>query len=43
MLDILTEDGVCKGVIAFDEDSGKFKVYLSNIVVCATGGYGIIY
>lgn len=43
VLDILTEDGACKGVIAYEEDSGKFKAYLSNIVVCATGGYGQLY
>ncbi|HHW30612.1 MAG TPA: L-aspartate oxidase [Clostridiaceae bacterium] len=43
VLDILTEDGVCKGVIAYEEDSDKFKLYLSNIVICATGGYGQLY
>jgi L-aspartate oxidase len=42
-IDILTENNVCKGVIAIDEDSAKTKIYLSNIVVCATGGFGQIY
>jgi len=42
-VDLLTEDNKCKGVLVYDEDSSKFKVYLSNAVVCATGGYGQIY
>jgi L-aspartate oxidase len=42
-VDLLTEDGRCRGVIAYDEDCKKLKVYLSKAVVCATGGYGQIY
>ncbi len=42
-IDIITEDDRCKGVIVFDEDTNKYKLYLSNVVICATGGYGQIY
>lgn len=42
-VDLLTENGICKGVLAYDEDSGCYKAYLSNIVVCAMGGYGQLY
>lgn len=43
VLDLLTEDGRTKGVLAYDEDRGSLILYLSNIVICATGGYGQIY
>lgn len=42
-IDVITEDGCCKGVIAYNEDDGEYKAYLSDIVICATGGYGQIY
>jgi len=42
-IDLLVEDGACKGVLAFSEDTDSLKIYLSNIVVCATGGYGQLY
>lgn len=43
VIDLLTEDGRCRGVIAYDEDCKKTKLYLSKAVVCATGGYGQLY
>lgn len=43
VLDMLTEDGACKGILTYDEDASCLKVYLSNIVICATGGYGRLY
>jgi len=42
-IDILTDNGEAKGVIAYDEDSSKFKLYTANAIVCATGGFGQIY
>lgn len=42
-IDLITEDGRCKGIIAFDEDTSSLKLYLSNIVICASGGYGQLY
>lgn len=43
VIDMITDDGECKGVLAYDEDDGELKFYVSNIVVCATGGYGQLY
>lgn len=43
VIDLLTEDGACKGVLTYDEDADCLKLYLSNIVVCATGGFGQLY
>jgi len=42
-VDLLVVDGSCKGLIVYDEDSAKFKVYYSNIIVCASGGLGQLY
>lgn len=42
-IDLLVEDGACKGVLAYSEDTNSLKIYLSNIVICATGGYGQLY
>lgn len=42
-VDLITEDNVCKGLLTYEEDSGKYKLYLSNIVICATGGFGQLY
>lgn len=42
-VDLLTENGACKGVVTYDEDDQCFKLYLSNIIICATGGYGQLY
>lgn len=42
-LDLLTKNGACKGVLAYDEDRARFTAFLSNIVVCATGGFGQLY
>lgn len=43
VIDLLTEDNTCKGVLVYDEDTSLVKACLSNIVVCATGGYGQLY
>lgn len=42
-IDLLIEDGSCKGILAYSEDTDSLKMYMSNIVVCATGGYGQLY
>jgi L-aspartate oxidase len=42
-MDLLIEDGACKGLLAFDEDTSKYKIYLSSVIICATGGIGQIY
>lgn len=42
-IDLLVEDGVCRGVLAYDEDKDALRAYFSSVVVCATGGYGQLY
>ncbi len=43
VVDLLTEDGMCRGLIAYDEDLDEVKIYRSNIVICAAGGYGRLF
>ena len=43
VIDLLTYQSVCKGVIALNEDTGKIKALLADNVICATGGYGRLY
>lgn len=40
-VEILTENGTCKGVVIFDGQN--YKAILSNVVVLATGGLGQLY
>lgn len=42
-IDLLTEGGRCRGLLAYNEDSGEYKLYMANVVVCATGGFGQLY
>ncbi|NLX64261.1 MAG: L-aspartate oxidase [Clostridiaceae bacterium] len=42
-VDILTEDGECKGVLTANEDGTELKTYYAPVVVCASGGYGRLY
>ncbi len=42
-IDLLTDKDTCKGVLAYDELENKNKLFLTNVVVCATGGFGQIY
>ena len=43
VVDMITEDGECRGVLACDEDAGQVKLFVSNIIICATGGFGQLY
>lgn len=43
VIDMIIEDGECKGVLTYDEDSDSLRIYLSHIVICATGGFGQLY
>lgn len=47
VIDLLTDNNnsssCVKGVIVYDEDTSKLKVYLTHVVVCSTGGFGQIY
>ncbi|RST29954.1 succinate dehydrogenase flavoprotein subunit [Sphingomonas ginkgonis] len=42
-LDLIMEDGACRGVIALNMDDGSIHRFRSQAVVLATGGYGRCY
>ena len=42
-IDLIMEKGECKGVMAWDLDSGTLHRFAAKIVVLATGGYGRSY
>ena len=42
-IDLIMKDGECKGVLAWDLDSGELHRFAAKIVVLATGGYGRSY
>jgi len=40
---IMDDDGVCRGVLAWDLASGQLHVFRAHAVILATGGYGRAY
>jgi succinate dehydrogenase / fumarate reductase flavoprotein subunit len=42
-LDLVMEDGVCKGVLAWDLSTGELHLFQAHAVILATGGYGRAY
>ena len=42
-LDLIMENGVCRGVIALDMTEGKLHRFRSHATILATGGYGRAY
>ncbi len=42
-LDLLMDDGVCKGFTSIDMDAGVINIFSSAYTIIATGGYGQIY
>jgi succinate dehydrogenase / fumarate reductase flavoprotein subunit len=42
-LNLIMDDGVCRGVVTWDMDSGEINVFRGHVVVLATGGYGQAY
>jgi succinate dehydrogenase / fumarate reductase flavoprotein subunit len=42
-LDLIMEEGVCRGVMAWNLDDGTLHRFKAHIVVLATGGYGRAY
>jgi succinate dehydrogenase flavoprotein subunit len=42
-LDLIMEDGVCRGVMAWDLSDGTLHRFRAQMVVLATGGYGRAY
>ncbi len=43
MLDLVVDDGVCRGVVVRDLTTGQVWVQPAHAVVLATGGYGSVY
>jgi succinate dehydrogenase / fumarate reductase flavoprotein subunit len=42
-LDLIMDEGVCRGVITWDMEKGEINIFHSHMVVLATGGYGQVY
>lgn len=42
-LDLLVEDNICYGIIAYNEKTGEYTAYYAGIIICASGGYGQLY
>ncbi|MEM1261831.1 MAG: succinate dehydrogenase flavoprotein subunit [Pseudomonadota bacterium] len=42
-IDLMMEDGVCRGVVALDMATGRLHRYRAHQVILATGGYGRAY
>jgi len=42
-LDLIMEDGACRGLVAYNLDDGAIHRFRAQAVVLATGGYGRIY
>jgi succinate dehydrogenase flavoprotein subunit len=42
-IDLIIEDGVCRGVVALDLAEGRLHRFKAHMVILATGGYGRAY
>ncbi len=42
VIDLLTDEGTCKGVLAIDENGNK-KVFWAKVIILASGGIGQLY
>src|SRR5450755_2176777 len=43
VIDLIMEDGACRGVVALDLAEGKLHRFRAHMTILATGGYGRIY
>ena len=43
VIDLIMDDGKCKGILAWNLDDGSLHVFRAHIVLLATGGYGRAY
>ncbi|OCK93510.1 succinate dehydrogenase subunit A [Cenococcum geophilum 1.58] len=41
--DLIMEDGICKGVVAYNQEDGTLHRFMAKNTVLATGGYGRAY
>lgn len=39
-MDLIMDDGICRGIIAWDIEAGAIKIFRSHAVIMATGGFG---
>jgi succinate dehydrogenase / fumarate reductase, flavoprotein subunit len=42
-LDLIMEEGICRGIMAWNLDDGTIHRFRSQMVIIATGGYGRVY
>lgn len=42
-VDLITKENKCMGVLTYMEDTEKLKLFISDVVVCASGGFGQLY
>jgi len=42
-IDLIMEDGACRGVVALDMTEGKLHRFRAHMTILATGGYGRVY
>ena len=42
-LDLIMDEGVCRGITAWNLDDGTLHRFRANMVILATGGYGRVY
>jgi succinate dehydrogenase / fumarate reductase flavoprotein subunit len=43
LMDIVVKDGICRGIVVRDLESGEIKSFAGDAVVLATGGYGNVF
>jgi L-aspartate oxidase len=42
-VDLITENDECRAVLAYDEQKGKYCIYVAPVIIIASGGYGRLY
>ena len=42
-VDLITENGECRAVMAYDEQKGRYCLYMAPVIIIASGGYGRLY
>lgn len=42
-VDLITENGECRAVLAYNEQKGKYCIYMAPVIIIASGGYGRLY
>ena len=42
-IDLITDENICLGVLALDQNEGRQVIYKSPQVICASGGFGQLY